>query len=136
MEGRQTRPYSQLSSQERISLSDIFSSTRLRKCFVWIALPGTDLMHLNRNIKLGDRRPDRGDLAPTRFAPDGQYFGIVYGFIPPAPREAAAMQRQINFFYYAGFDCVQPSNKENWQGPGIKLDFGDFATAVDPRFDG
>jgi hypothetical protein len=93
-------------------------------------------MHLNRNIKLGGRRPDKGDLAPTRFAPDGQYFGIVYEFIPPAPLEAAAMQRQVDFFYYVGFDCFQPSNKENWQGPGIKLDFGDFATALDPRFDG
>jgi hypothetical protein len=46
------------------------------------------------------------------------------------------MQRHIDFFYYAGFDCFQPSNKENWQGPGIKLDFGDYATAVDPTFDG
>jgi hypothetical protein len=93
-------------------------------------------MHLNRRIAFGDRRPEKGDLVPILFEPDIKYFGIVYEYIPHAILEPTAMQRQIDFFHYAGFSCIQPANEENWQGPGIKLDFGDFVTPVEPRFNG
>jgi hypothetical protein len=136
VEGRQARPYDHLPAQERISLSALFESTRLRKCFGWIEFRGKDLMHLNRRIRFGGFCPEKGDLAPLRFEPEKQYFGIVYEFIPAATREAPAMQRQIDFFHYAGFDTSQPANLDNWQGPGIKLDLGDFVTAIDPRLDG
>ncbi len=136
LEGRQAQPYSCLPAHQRTSLSSLFTSTRLRKCFGWIPIHGHDLLHLNQRISFGGYRPEKGDLTPARFDPDKRYFGIVYEFIPPAPHDAAAMQRQIDFFHSAGFDAFQPVNEANWQGPGIKLDFGDFTTALNPRFDG
>jgi hypothetical protein len=98
-----------------------------------MAFSGKDLMHLNRRISFAGFRPEKGDLVPARFEPDKRYFGIVYEFIPSTPREEPAMQRQIDFFHYVGFDTCQPVNLESWQGPGIKID--DFVTAVEPRFD-
>jgi hypothetical protein len=136
LEGRQARPYDQLPAHDRVSLSQLFESTRLRKCFGWIEFRGKDLMRQNRRINFGGFYPEKGDLTPLGFEADKQYFGIVYEFIPAATREASAMQRQIDFFYYAGFDTCQLANEDNWQGPGIKLDFGDFVTAIDPMLDG
>jgi hypothetical protein len=35
-----------------------------------------------------------------------------------------------------GLNCGQACNQQNWQGPGIRLDFGDFSTPICPRFRG
>ncbi|KAL2015729.1 hypothetical protein VTK56DRAFT_4900 [Thermocarpiscus australiensis] len=136
VEGRQSRVYDKLPPEQRVSLSALFEATRVRTCFGWVALRGQDVIHLNRTIRFGRYRPEKGDIVPAYFEPDRHYFGIVYEYIPPSEPEPDALQRQIDFFRYAGFNCFQPANPENWIGPGIKLDFGDFHTPVDPRFEG
>ncbi|KAK4040183.1 hypothetical protein C8A01DRAFT_35785 [Parachaetomium inaequale] len=87
-------------------------------------------------MSLSEDRWDKTELVPTPFESDRKYFGIVYEYIPPAPLEAPAMQRQIDFLYYVGLNCVQACNQLNWQGPGIRLDFGDFCPPICPRFRG
>lgn len=135
-EGRQSDTYAKLPDQQRITLSDLFAATRVRRCFGWVRLHGESLCHLNRKIKVDERRKRKGEVVPVNFEPGKHYFGIVYEYVPPTEFDMDAVQRQIDFFYYAGFRSCQPANKANWQGPGIKLDFGDYRTPIDPRFDG
>jgi len=137
LEGRQTCLYDQLPPEQRVSLSGLFEDTRLRKCFGWISLRGKDVIHLNRRADLQPQYElGKTELIPIPFESDKTYFGIVYEYIPPAPLEAPAMQRQIDFFYYLGLNCVQAANEYNWQGPGIRLDFGDLAIPTNPKFSG
>lgn len=136
VEGRQSQPFARLPAEKRTSLSDMFAATRVRGCFGWVRLDGQSLLHLNREISTAGRREEKGELAPEYFESQKQYYGIVYEYVPPAEFDVDAVQRQIDFFHYAGFNTFQPANKVNWEGPGIRLDFGDFRTPVDPDFEG
>jgi hypothetical protein len=128
VEGRQNQVYNELPEDQRVFLSALFTTTRIRRCHGWVRLSGETIAHLNRYSEIDERRARKGDLVPTYFKPGKYYFGLVYEYIPPAKLEVDAVQRQIDFLHYAGFTTCQPANKANWQGPGIKLDFGDYRT--------
>jgi hypothetical protein len=128
--------YSELPETQRVALSALFASTHIRRCHGWVRLNGETIAHLNQHIELDERRARKGDLMPAKFEPGKHYFGLVYEYVPPAELDVDAVQRQIDFLHYAGFVTCQPANKANWQGPGIKLDFGDHQTPVDPVFEG
>ena len=49
--------------------------------------------------------------------------------------EIDAVRAQLNFFHQMGFSLCQALKPDNWQGPGIPLDFGDVNSAADPWFD-
>ncbi|AEO56690.1 hypothetical protein MYCTH_2078222, partial [Thermothelomyces thermophilus ATCC 42464] len=99
-EGRQSRVFGDLPEDQKVSLSDMFASTRVRRCYGWIRLGGEALMHLNRLISWDKRLERKGELIPAFFEPERHYYGIVYEYIPPATLEVDAVQRQIDFFYY------------------------------------
>jgi hypothetical protein len=121
VEGRQSQVYKDLPADGRVSLSALFTTTRIRRCHGWVRLQRETVAQLNRYIAIDERRARKGDLVPAYFEPGKHYS-------PPARFDVDAVQRQIDFFHYAGFTTCQPENKANWQGPGIKLDFGDYRT--------
>jgi hypothetical protein len=135
-EGRLARVFSELPDDQKVNLSELFATTHIRRCYGWIRLEGEALVHLNERITAGGRRAGKGELVPTQFEAGRHYYGIVYEYLPAAQFDVNALQQQIDFFYYAGFKTCQGANIVNWQGPGIKLDFGDYRSPVDPMFDG
>ncbi|RYP53368.1 hypothetical protein DL768_001613 [Monosporascus sp. mg162] len=132
-DGLQRRVFDGLPPRQRVAISA--SSTRIRNCFGWIRLRGSDLLGLNCKIKRNERDASKGFLAASYFEPGNHYFAIVYEFVPREKTETDAVQAQLEFFHRTGFSRCQPLKPDNWQGPGILLDFGDINSAVDPWFD-
>jgi hypothetical protein len=91
-------------------------------------------MAMNDVIEVDDNAADRGEGSASYIDRSREYFAIAYEYIPDTKLERDAVQRQLDFFYRIGFHPCQAVKEENWQGPGILLDFGDYNAPVDPWF--
>jgi Tat protein secretion system quality control protein TatD with DNase activity len=91
-------------------------------------------MSMNDIIEIDRRAEEKGEGSASYIQQNKQYFAIVYEYVPEAKLELDAVQRQLDFFHHIGFHPCQVMRKENWQGPGILLDFGDYNSPVDPWF--
>jgi hypothetical protein len=91
-------------------------------------------MAMNDVIEIDDYAADKGEGSASYIDRSREYFAIVYEYISDTKLERNAVQRQLDFFYRIGFHPCQAVKEENWQGPGILLDFGDYHSPVDPWF--
>jgi hypothetical protein len=133
-EGRHARHFHTLPDHDKVAVSE--SLTRIRQCYGWVRVPGRDFRYMNRNIVIDRRAEKKGEEAASYLSDDQDYFAIVYEYIHEAKLELDAVQRQLDFFHHVGFQPCQTQKPDNWQGPGIFLDWGDYNSPVDPWFRG
>ena len=133
-DGLASRPFDSLPAGQKVAVAD--SSTRIRKCLGWVRLLGADFVSLNNTIEIDEYAESKGEGSASYIQADREYFGIVYEYIPSAKLERDAVQRQLDFFHHIGFESCQGAKEQNWQGPGILLDFGDYNAPVDQWFEG
>ncbi|KAK0727525.1 hypothetical protein B0T26DRAFT_613812, partial [Lasiosphaeria miniovina] len=95
-QGRRARKFDVLHPKYRETMS--ISDTRIRKCFGWVQLHGEDIRIVNSRINRDTwDRKDKTSL--SYFSRDETYFGLVYEFVPQAPKELNAVERQLEFFH-------------------------------------
>jgi hypothetical protein len=133
-EGRHARHFDALPDDEKVAVLD--SSTRIRQCYGWVRVRGRDFRYMNRKIVIDRRAERKGEGAASYLSDDQEYFAIVYEYLPKTDLERDAVQRQLDFFHHIGFQPCQTPRPDNWQGPGILLDFGDYNSPVDSWFRG
>ena len=102
---------------------------RFRQCFGWTVITPKIMSQIPFGMK---PEVERFKWVKRWFAPDDDYFAIIYEYIPPSDNKEhiPLMLSQLQFYWLVGFSTI-PDWDENWTG-GILLDFGDLSNPWEP----
>ncbi|KAG6075578.1 hypothetical protein E4U15_005589 [Claviceps sp. LM218 group G6] len=124
-EGRIRQRYREMPDAVKYS-----AAPRLRECYGWISISGEEIMKMPQALRPYVLSLDRRGEGRRQFFSTGQYYALVYEYIPSteagseADLDVDVVQPQLDFLWLGGW-CLTMMKRDNWGGDGILLDMAD-----------